>query len=137
MSDSVFAIAGLAHLGMDYGKVLRVKYDQDEWKIEPMVDLGAAPRTFVKESSESLLIITTKNLTRVRITGTIEKLLQTKYQFLYPNSMTLSRDGIIYVGMRHFITRLTPIKNGYKEEWFVPTNCQKFKIQEYDCVCYE
>lgn len=132
----ILVLTGLAHLGMDYGKVLYVMQDEGGgWKAETLVDLGAAPRTFAVESPESVLVITTKDLVRVKAAGTAENLFQTRYRFLYPNSMTLSKDGTIHVGMRHFVTRLTPIGMGYKEDWFVPKNCQRFELRNHECVC--
>ena len=134
-SAEILALTGLAHLGMDYGKVLRVKQDGGDWKADVLADLGAAPRTFVVESPSSVLVITTKSLIRVKTTGVVDPLLQTQYRFLYPNSMILSGDGVIHVGMRHFVTRLTPTATGYKEGWFVPRDCQRFELRGNDCVC--
>jgi hypothetical protein len=49
--------------------------------------------------------------------------------------MTLSSSGVIHIGMRHFITRLTPNGNTYTQEWFVPADCTLFTKRDYDCVC--
>ena len=135
-SKGVLALAGLAHMGSDAGKVLRVTEGAaGNRKVEALADLGAAPSTFAMESPDSLLIVTTRGLVRVRTSGAMEQLLPVDYSLLYPNSMTLSPSGVIHVGMRHFITRLTPTGESYKEEWFVPTGCSSFGIRNYDCVC--
>ena len=119
-ASGILALTGLSHLGSDYGKVLGVEKAQEgDWKAEALADLGAAPRTFTSESPESLLVVTTDGLVRVERTGVTE-LLFPMDRFLYPNSMTLALDGVIHVGMRHFIMRLTPIDSGYQQEWFVP-----------------
>ena len=134
--QGILVLVGLAHLGSDSGKVLRVTDGEaGERKLEPVADLGSAPRTFVVESPDSLIILTTRRLVRVRATGQIERLFQTRYQDLYPTSMALSPSGVFHVGMRHFVTRLTPTANGYQEEWFVPTNCSTFRIRDLDCIC--
>jgi hypothetical protein len=134
--QGVLVLVGLSHLGFDTGKVLRVTDGEaGERKLEPVADLGSAPRAFVLESPDSLVILTSRGLVRLRTTGQIERLVQTHYQDLYPTSMTLSPSGVIYVGMRHFVTRLTPTGNSYDEEWFVPANCGKFRIRDLDCVC--
>ena len=135
-STRILALTGLAHLGMDHGKVFDVTQDKTgKWKADVLVNLGAAPQTFIVESPESVLVITTKSLVRVKTEGSAEQLYQHRYLFLYPNSMTLSKSGIIHIGMRHFVTRLTPTQAGYKEDWFVPKDCRQFELREYDCIC--
>jgi hypothetical protein len=135
-SKGVLALVGLAHMGLDSGKVLRIADGEaGNRKIEVLADLGVAPRTFAVESPDTLLVVTTRGLVRVRTSGMVEQLLPTNYGLLYPNSMTLSPSGVIHVGMRHFVTRLTPTGNSYREEWFVPIGCSQFRIRDYDCVC--
>jgi hypothetical protein len=135
-SKGVLALTGLAHLTLDSGKVFLVMEGAaGDRKVEALADLGAAPRTFAVESPDSLLILTTRGLVRLKTSGAIEQLLSTKYELLYPNSMTLSPSGVIHVGMRHFITRLTPAGDSYQEEWFVPVGCSRFQLRHYECVC--
>ena len=135
-SLGVLVLIGLAHMGIDEGKVLRVgEGNEGERQVDVLADLKEAPRTFAIESPNSILVLTTNRLVRVLTTGKMEELLSTKYGLLYPNSMTLSKTGAIHVGMRHFVTRLTPMNGSYKEEWFVPVDCQRFRLREYDCLC--
>ena len=132
----VLVLTGIAHLGVDHGEVLLVKGGAGVGRsVEPLADLGAAPRAFVAETGDSLLVMTTRALVRVKSSGAVERLMNTNYGMLYANSMTLSPSGVIHVGMRHFITRLTPSADGYKEEWFVPASCPSFSIRDFDCVC--
>ena len=100
-----------------------------------LTDIGSCPTAFVSESANSVLILTGKELVRVKNTGEIQRLLPIKYRFLYPNSMVIGPTGIIHIGMRHFVTRLTPTGNTYKEEWFVPAKCTQFSVKGLDCVC--
>jgi hypothetical protein len=135
-SKGVLAPAGLAHMGTDAGKVLRITEGAaGRRKVETLADVGAAPMAFAAESPDALLVVTNSGLVRVRTSGVVEHLLHSNYQLLYPNSMTLSPSGVVHVGMRHFITRLTPSGGGYKEEWFVPEGCTRFSLRGYDCVC--
>jgi hypothetical protein len=132
----VIALTGLAHMGQDDGQALRItEGEAGNRKVEALANLGGAPRAFATEASDSVLIVTTRGLVRLRTSGSVEQLLPTNYGLLYPNSMTLSPSGVIHVGMRHFITRLTPAGDGYQEEWFVPAGCARFRIRDYDCVC--
>jgi hypothetical protein len=135
-ASGVLALTGLAHAGFDHGRVLRVEGGAGAGRrVEPLADLGAAPRSFVAEKKDSLLVLTTRGLVRVKASGAVEQLIDTNYGLLYPNSMTLSPSGVIHVGMRHFVTRMTPSGGGYKEEWFVPSDCTRFRIRGYDCAC--
>ncbi len=135
-SLGVLVLVGLAHMGSSRGKVLRVgEGDEGERPVSVLADLKEAPRTFAIEAPDSILVLTTDRLVRVLTTGKMEELLSTKYGSLYPNSMTLSKTGTIHIGMRHFITRLTPVNGSYKEEWFVSVDCQRFRMREYDCSC--
>ncbi len=102
-----------------------------------LADLGSAPEAFVVESPDTVIIMTTMGLVRVRTSGKVEELFKTNYELLYPNSMTLSASGVIHVGMRLFVTRLTPTGDGYKEEWFVQPDCAKFAIRDLDCICLQ
>ena len=104
-------------------------------KLQQVVDLGSAPNAFAKNAPDSMLVLTTTGLLRVETSGKIEHLLKTRYEILYPNSMTLTASGVIYIGMRHFVTRLTPSGNTYTEEWFVPADCTTFAVRDLDCVC--
>ena len=135
-ASGILAIGGLAHIGSDYGHVLLVGAGAGgNRRIETLSTLNAAPMAFVIESPDSILVLTTRELVRVRGDGTQQHLLPVNYGLLYPNSMTLGLAGILHVGMRHFVTRLTPMGDRYKEEWFVPVGCLRFSIKDYDCVC--
>ena len=135
-SAGILALAGLAHLGLNSGQVLRITDGKaGNRKAEALANLGAAPQAFVAESADAVIVLTTKRLVRVKSSGNVEELLKTNYGLLYPNSMTLAPSGTIHVGMRQFVTRLTPTGTTYKEEWFVPANCTRFAIGSYECVC--
>jgi len=133
--SGILVLAGLAHLGMSEGVVLRVMRKQGEWYAVHFARLDGAPETSLQESTDSFIVLTTKSFLRVKASGVVEKLYEHKYDLLHPNSMTQSSSGVIYVGMRHFVTRLTPINTGYKEEWLVPSTCKRFEKLGFDCVC--
>jgi hypothetical protein len=116
-ASGILAIGGLAHMGSDYGQILRVGAGAGgNRRIETLSNLDAAPMAFVVESPDSILVLTTRELVRVRGDGTLQHLFPVNYASLYPNSMTLGPAGILHVGMRHFVTRLTPMGDKYKEE---------------------
>lgn len=135
-SAGVLVIVGLAHMSLNHGAVLQyVDGPGRKKRGREFVDLGFAPRAFMLESPDSVIILTRDGFVRLHASGRLESIFRRVYGLLYPNSFTLSPNGVIHVGMRHFITRLTPTAGTYKEEWFVPANCAQFTKQEYDCVC--
>ncbi|MBU2574776.1 MAG: hypothetical protein KKH28_11935 [Elusimicrobia bacterium] len=135
-SAGVLVLVGIAHFRTDKGEVLRARKNRKgDWQVTRLADLGGEPKAFAKESPDSLLVLTNHGLLRVLASGKVERLFTTRYGGLYPNSMTLSKTGVIHFGMRHFVTRLTPADNAYKEEWFVPADCRRFELRERECVC--
>ena len=135
-SKGVLALTGLSHLGYDSGMVLRITDGPGrKRRAVELADLSWAPWAFTSESPDSVIVLTTDGITRVKTSGNVEQLYRTRYHLLYPNSLTLSSSGVIHVGMRHFITRLTPNGNSYNEEWFVPADCTQFTQGYLDCVC--
>jgi hypothetical protein len=135
-STGVLVITGLRHMGANEGDVWRyIDVPGQKKRAEHLVDLGWAPFAFTQDSPDSLLVLTSDGFMRVHPDGRLETLYRRVYGILYPDSIAISPNGVIHVGMRHFITRLTPAAGTYKEEWFVPANCTTFRTEDYDCVC--
>jgi hypothetical protein len=121
----VLALVGLAHMGSDRGRVLLVGEGPDgDRPLETIADLGSAPTAFAQESADSLVVVTHKRFLRVKSSGEVEPLLAPEVHFPYANSLALSKSGVIHVGMRHFVLRLSPSNEGYRAEWFVPSDCK-------------
>jgi hypothetical protein len=136
LSDEIIVLEGLAHLTSAAGSVLRIsKSENGTYQEKVLARLDGEPYAFVSESIDSLLVLTTSGLRRMKISGAIEKLIETDYGMYYPTSMVRLEDGSVYVGMRRYITRLIPGENGYKEEWFVSSDCVRYAIRELSCQC--
>jgi hypothetical protein len=133
-SLGVLALVGLAHMGTDYGKVLLVREGkQGNRQVDTISDLGSAPTAFAMESGNSLIVATYDKIIRVLIPGGVEQILAPKDGLPYPNSLTLSKAGVIHVGMRHFVLRLSPAIEGYKDEWLIPSDCKEHEIRGDPC----
>ncbi len=107
--------------------------------LQKSIKLDGAPRTFVKDADGSVLFVTTHSLCRITLNGEL-KILHTLPEWTagqYANSMAVTSDGSIYVGMRMFVLRLTEKGGDYSEEWLLPDDCRKFSLQEsgFDCAC--
>ena len=79
--------------------------------------------------------MTSKKIHRIKSPGVMETIRSAEYGLLYPNSVVALRSDVILVGMRHFVTRLTPIGSSYEEDCLVPRNCLRSVDAGYRCVC--
>jgi hypothetical protein len=130
------ALTGLDHLGLRSGAVLVIGA---EGPLPPsasvLTDLGEAPYAFTKDTQGNVIVVTGSRLLRIAPPGTVDTMVSTDYGLLYPNSAAIDQSGVIYVGMRHFVTRITPAGAHYREDWLVPADCSKFEQRGLDCVC--
>jgi len=130
------AITGLSHLGMSRGKVIRLSPDgSDPWRVAAWVDLGGASQTFVSESPETVLVLTTSGLVRITACGDVSLVAPAHYDVLYPSSMVVDDAGVVTIGMRQFTARWIPSANGYREEWLARADCAQPSVKKFECVC--
>ncbi len=130
-SQGVSVLAGVVRGVRDSGKV----YTFSSNEIHPLVDLDGAPVASMRESEGSILVATPHGVSRVSAAGMVEVLSAEPFSRLYPNSVAITADGTVYVGMRMFVVRLLHTPKGYMQEWLVPDDCRRFAIQHFDCVC--
>lgn len=124
----VLTLVGFAHMGSDRGRLLLVREGPEGKRpVEDLADLGSAPTAFAAESPDSLIVATYERVVRVSASGAVEQLFAPEGDqgLPYPNSLTLSKAGVIHVGMRHFVLRLSPSDAGYRGDWFVPSDCKE------------
>jgi hypothetical protein len=134
--QGVLVIAGLAHMGLDSGKVLIVPYAvNSQSDLKTLMDLDGAPGAFTKLSADTALVVTTHGISRISSSGLRKTLLRSDFSALYPNSVVSTTDGTIYVGMRLFVVRLLHQSGKYTAQWLVPDSCRHFKVRDLDCVC--
>jgi hypothetical protein len=134
-SDGVLIFAGLAHMGMDSGKVLIITEHDSDVGMQTLAKLDGAPQAVTRISSNVALVVTTHGMSQVSSAGDIKTLLHQTFGLLYPNSVVSLPDGTVYTGMRLFVVRLVKQSGGYAEQWLIPENCKRFSVQGMDCVC--
>jgi len=100
-----------------------------------LVKLDGAPFAFAKAADGSVLFVTTRGVSRISSAGGSDSLLSRDLGLLYPNSVAVTPDGVIYVGMRLFVVRLSPSDGKYVEQWMLPDTCAHFAIRGLDWVC--
>jgi len=83
------------------------------------------------------LVVTTHGISRITSSGEHQTLTHSIFATLYPNSIVVTPDATIYVGMRLFVVRLVPTsKPGeYTEQWLVPEDCKQLRMEGYTCSC--
>jgi len=134
-SNGVLVLVGLAHIDLDVGKVFIIPDSAKPEGIRPLVSLDGAPEAFVIESPTTVLVATTHGVSRIGSSDNVEVLAHAPFSLLYPNSMVVTADKAIYVGMRLFVVRFLPGASGYREQWLVRSDCQHFEIRGQDCSC--
>jgi hypothetical protein len=83
----------------------------------------------------SIVIVTPAQLVRVPSPGSMQTILSVDFRGLFPSSIVEMPDGVIYIGMRHFLVRLVPAAGSYRLDWLLPADCPRFKPADHDCVC--
>ena len=138
---AAYALLGLAHMSLDAGEVVRVSKDSGSaWHARHVMDIGGAPAAFMLMGADSALILTSDSLVAVKFGSTLSHRVlhgNPEWAYLYGSSLVRDRAGVIYVGMRSAVARLTPEAAGYREEWLVPAKCRtRVPIQDSaSCRC--
>ena len=136
IGDEILVLLGLAHMDFDYGNALILSQPHGmNVGLEHAIHLDGEPRAYAKDSDGSVLVVTTYNLSRIKVTGELDRKvwLPGFTRFQYANSMVKADDGSIYIGMRMFVLRIRPSE--HTEEWLLPDECRKFHLSQTDCVC--
>ncbi|HEY9228024.1 MAG TPA: hypothetical protein VIP11_15315 [Gemmatimonadaceae bacterium] len=124
--DTVWGLTGLAHMSLNTGQLVRFDRVAGRWQMMPVADLGAAPEAVIHLSHDTLLVLAVERVIRISPTHSVELLhANPVWGRTYPTSIARDREGLIYLGMRSGVARLTPRANGYSEDWLVPTNCRR------------
>jgi hypothetical protein len=109
-------------------------------KINMIKDFGGP---YSKEASGNFLVLDNSSIFRFSSLGESKKLFTGDYNGTFTNSVASTSDGTIYVGMRHFVTRLTPVGDGYQEDWLIPeksaecplpAECPKDRFPDCKCI---
>lgn len=101
----LFAISGLAHMGMSSGAILELTKSDSGWSVKPFVTLPFAPYAATFDKEKNFIVVTSDNLLRIDINKEIKPLIAKGFwRRLYPNS-AIMEGNILYVGMRQGILK--------------------------------
>ena len=137
LPSGLYGLVGLAHMGLNDGRLLRFRRVDGRWRVDTAADLHAAPYGFTPLGGDSLLVLTISGLTVVAAPSGVRKIADGElWSWTIPQSVVRDRAGVVYVGMRFAVARLSPEDN-YKESWLIPGGCphREPKPTGYGCVC--
>jgi len=122
--DTVWALAGLAHLTSNKGELIRLERVANGWQIGETRNLGAAPQAIVRLPSDTLLVLAVGRLVLIPPSHRPQILHENRmWIYTYPSNLVRDRGGAIYLGMQAGVVRLSPKEESYKEDWLVPNGC--------------
>ena len=108
----------------------------DEVKVTHLADLGGSPEASTVDSDGRAVVATPRSVIAVDYAGNVHKLYKSGEDLTYPTSVIVDAHGDILVGMRFFVLRLVPGKDGeYRPQWLMAKECQSFKIVDRICTC--
>ena len=117
----VYLLAGLAHLSLNEGRLLRIKRTGAAWEVDTLLQLGFAPTAIFPLEKDSILVAGHGAVAVIRPPDELHVLHRNKvWTILYPASVARSSSGTIYVGMRGLVARLKPTAPAFIEDWLVP-----------------
>lgn len=135
LGEDVFVASGLAHLGLDSGAILRVRREKNgDWQSSKVIDLGEAPNASIRVDDASWVVLTNNGITRIDLRNlTQERIYRNKNWWqLYGNSIAPLGDSWM-IGARRAVIRLTPIDQGFSEDWLVSKHCRLLVAPKCEC----
>ena len=135
--DKIYAIEGLAHLGLTGGSIIEIKKQKKKWVAKEFLKLPTTPQAIKLDSKGNFIVVTfgtnwsfAKEGADVIINATpglfsIDRNARTDTlvkdgiwgDYLYPSSIVI-QDDIVYIGMRKGVYKFNLATK--KEEWLLP-----------------
>jgi hypothetical protein len=121
--QGLLVMEGLAHISTFEGTIMTIKKNQNnKWESKILIDIKDKPNVWVHFEDDTLLLATTNRLLKVvPDTKEIEVIADNMFWIgLYPNSMVITRGGVIYVGMRHGVAKIEREVGKARIHWLLP-----------------
>jgi hypothetical protein len=128
-----FVLMGLDHLTGRSGWIFRIVAGADGWTLLPVAVLDAEPEAWLV-SDTKLLFVTESGLWSSDATGT-QRLYEVDFGRYSPTSLIRGADTALYFGLRYYVLKLEEQSGGWRESWYLPSDCQKVQLKEYQCDC--
>lgn len=127
IDEGVLVLSGLAHITINFGNAFIFSNpDGMNISLQHAVHLDGESSGYAKESNGSVLFVTTYGLCRITKSGELQRLTGSPRwsQHAFTNSMVVTPDGSIFMGMRMFVLRLRENSGQYTKEWLLPNECR-------------
>jgi hypothetical protein len=136
VSGQRLVLMGLDHLTGRSGRIFRVVSTGPDWNLQLIAVLDAAPRPWLVDGSR-LLFITESGLWSTEPTSPARRFYDAELGNYAATSLVRDANGLIYVGLRHYVLKLEDIGGRWRESWYVPSACQKVQLRQYRCQCVD
>ncbi|MDP4260989.1 MAG: hypothetical protein Q8941_00545 [Bacteroidota bacterium] len=116
--NKIYAIEGLAHLGLSGGNLLEIIKENNKWVAKKYLDLREAPLGIDVDSRDNIIVMTSTKILAIDNTKKIDTLVYRGfwYPYLYPTSLVI-KNNILYSGMRRGVYKYN-LDSG-NEEWLM------------------
>lgn len=120
--ERVFAVEGLAHLGMSDGSLIEIQKEGEKWVAKTFVELPDSGEAVMLLPDGRFCVVTSQMLLAVTLEKKMELLLpKAEWGTLYPNSIVIDAKGKwVYVGMRQFVVRYDMEANDHSMTYLIP-----------------
>ena len=135
----LLVFTGLAHMSIDEGRVYSYRpASQSVGTLVEVADLGSAPNAALVESNDIVLVAAQTRILALYPSNQLRVLYRNRDMgMLYTNSIAQDSAGNVVIGMRFFVLRLRPRRDGeYEPEWYFPDRCRNARVVGYHCDCF-
>lgn len=126
-------LMGLDHMLLRFGRILRLVPDTVGWKLDPVATLESDPDVWVVDR-DRLLFLTQSGVWSTGPSGDVTRLYQIDMASFSPNAIVRTRDGSLYIGLRHYVLKLAQSNSIWHETWFTPAACANVAMRD-DGTC--
>jgi len=122
LGKDVLAFEGLTHMLMNHGRIVRLHRGSDgDWHASLLTNLSACPRAVLPLPEKTWLFATTAGVFKLDSDAHVRAVWEPRGVHLYyPNSLVRDEAGVVYMGMRSFVVRMTARSGAYAVDVLVP-----------------
>ncbi|MBE2282096.1 MAG: hypothetical protein IAE77_01395 [Prosthecobacter sp.] len=121
--ERIFAVEGLAHLGMDDGTLIEIRHNGNQWTAATFVELPGCGQAITVLDDGRFCIATMSMLLAVSLDKKMEILVpRAEWTWLPVNSITVdAKSENVYIGMRQFVARYNLKANDHSYQFLIPS----------------
>ncbi|MBI2394762.1 MAG: hypothetical protein HYV09_34655 [Deltaproteobacteria bacterium] len=131
--DEALSLEGLAH-EIPVGSVRWIQRHNGVFGTAAVTQLPGTPEVHVATAGV-VFTLTSYSLVRLSEGRRVTVLQPLPGSRPRAQSMAADANGALWVGMRHFVLRLTPDGDRFTESWLVPKGCRRAELIDGECVC--